>query len=328
MVNAHTGWAIGQDNLWRTTDGGAVWRNVTPLGDSRALFHQLQNQADFSFAGPLVAWMVGGQDYQFLYRTVDGGRRWMRSSIPSNINKVETGTVTNLSFVKRHAGWMVIDQGAAMGIDNATVYRTSDGGEHWTLSGRWHGFDRMGLTALNGKMAWMGEFSPTNRILIAMTTDGGAQWRSVHLPHPAHDGRFAGGVATYAPRFFSPTDGILAVMPGVEPAVTVFYTTQDGGNTWTPGTPLTGGASGVPWSFVGMSRGFASNGRTVYATTDGGRHWAQVGVKNALRGITQLDFTSPRQGWAIAAGRLFETRSGGRRWKALASDKTAADGSP
>lgn len=324
MVNANTGWAIGQDNLWRTTDGGNTWHDVTPTGDSHALFHQVQNQSDFDFHGPDVAWMVGGRDYQYLYRTADGGRHWIRSSIPSNVRSYRTGTVSSLSFVNSLLGWMVINRAVAMGSEYADVYRTSDGGQKWDLVGKWDGPNLSGLAAESAQIAWMGEASVANRAFVAVTTDGGTTWQSVRLPRPpaygANTTYWRVPLTTYPPVFFS-SDGIMAVVPGVQPTVTVFYTTHDAGTTWTPGAPLTARLPDLPWSFVNASRGFASTGGTLYTTTDGGTQWSKV-ASTSLPGTSELDFISARQGWAIAHGQLFETKTGGKTWRNLSASAT------
>ena len=318
MMNAQVGWAIGKDNLWRTTDSGTTWHDVTPSGDSHALFQQVQNQDDFCFLSPSAAWMVGGQHYQYLYRTTDGGHQWKRFSLPSNINNAKTGTVTNVDFVDNHTGWMVISLGAAMGMEHDAVYRTNNGGQHWTLEGTPTLSDSTGLAAQSAQQASMGQAIPVNKVVAAMMTDGGTHWKAQDLPslpgYGPHSPYQGVGIATAPPVFFSPEDGVMAVVPGVQPMVTVFYTTQDGGKAWTPGTPVKGGVKNLTWSFAGATHGFVSDGNTLYATTDGGKHWATVQPNISLKGVTELDFISPQNGWAIVRGQLLITHDGGRTW--------------
>ena len=325
-MDAQTGWAIGKDNLWRTTNGGAAWHKVTPKGDSRALFQQVGNQRDFSFLSPSAAWMVGGQNYQYLYRTTDGGQHWKRFSIPSNINNPKTGTVTNVDFVNSQSGWMVISLGAAMGREREAIYRTSNGGHNWTLESTSTFADSTGVAAQSPQTAWMGQALPMSQVVEARTTDGGSQWHNEKLPPPPGYGLNSPyqGASMYAspPVFFSSKDAVIEALPGVQPMVAVFYTTENGGKTWTPGAVVKGGVKNLTWSFADVSHGFVSDGRTLYATTDGGAHWRPVQPNISLAGVTQLDFISPQNGWAIVRGQVLITHDGGRSWSPNEVDPT------
>ncbi|HEX6972361.1 MAG TPA: hypothetical protein VF234_09090, partial [Limnochordia bacterium] len=73
MIDAQVGWGRSQDRcLWRTSDGGERWRDVTPPGVAAGAdcgFHALNRGR---------AWVVtlAMGESATVYRTSDGGETW------------------------------------------------------------------------------------------------------------------------------------------------------------------------------------------------------------------------------------------------------------
>lgn len=361
MTSATAGWALySPDNpaaprgnpgtlLARSTDSARTWADVTPpaarpmlasAGASDVLYPVDADRAYLAVTTPAEPGQPAATvSTSVVFATADGGRTWTESA-PVNPGD---GGVTMLSFADWAHGWLVVDLGAAMGQNPVRLYRTADGGRHWSVvaaspamgsvtaggSGIPVQCDKSGITFATVSTGWLTSACAagmTDSLLVSR--DGGATWAPQSLPVPAGffgDGggevfgpQFAGsaGFVTLAPsagghpvllasqdlgrswhqlalpagagqypqvRFFSPARGILVSMGAQGALGGVFYTTADGGRTWTPvpqGTRFTqSGANvefaspqaGFAWSQGGDSQGAAPP--AMYATADSGRRW-------------------------------------------------------
>jgi photosystem II stability/assembly factor-like uncharacterized protein len=108
FADAHTGWAVGDDEtILVTRDGGTHWEPQNS-GTDKDLW-------GVHFADAHTGWAVG--DRGTILGTHDGGTRWE----PQN-----SGTDKHLSgmhFADAHTGWVVADDG--------TILATHDGGTNW-----------------------------------------------------------------------------------------------------------------------------------------------------------------------------------------------------
>ncbi|MFM8424519.1 MAG: hypothetical protein ACKOBL_05025, partial [Chloroflexota bacterium] len=120
MLDEVYGWAITEERIIRTNDGGVTWYNVTPgnLADAGYLVHT-------SFLDATTAWVQfpdmnkypnGGK----LYRTIDGGLTWETFTTPFSGG--------SLHFVDANNGWMMADLGVGAGSMAVSIFQTSDGG--------------------------------------------------------------------------------------------------------------------------------------------------------------------------------------------------------
>lgn len=76
MLDAQTGWALASDQVWRTTDGGLHWRDVTPKPAASAAPAQVHT-ADFLSAS--LAWIAlssAQADVSAIAETTNGGQTW------------------------------------------------------------------------------------------------------------------------------------------------------------------------------------------------------------------------------------------------------------
>ena len=120
-----------QTAVYRTFDAGSHW---TPVLRFTTTIGSLVWIRLFSQRVGLVAATVGPltatANYHFtaaLFSTHDGGRHWQRFPLPVNY-ATETGTI---SFPDPQHGWLWYGK-AAMGSMSVYMYRTMDGGCHWS----------------------------------------------------------------------------------------------------------------------------------------------------------------------------------------------------
>ena len=76
MFDAKNGWALVNGQMWRTTDGGLHWRNVTPKAATTAPI--FITTTDFLTAR--LAWLAyspDGTSAPEIEETTDGGQTWV-----------------------------------------------------------------------------------------------------------------------------------------------------------------------------------------------------------------------------------------------------------
>jgi hypothetical protein len=115
MLDENTGYAVGDNQvLCKTTDGGENF-----------LVYEWNGYSDFTgiriwgvhATSDLNAWAVA--DSGVVFRTVDGGNTWSRSTIAG-----EEDVLSDICFVNANTGYIV-------GY-NGLIFKTSDGGNTWT----------------------------------------------------------------------------------------------------------------------------------------------------------------------------------------------------
>jgi photosystem II stability/assembly factor-like uncharacterized protein len=108
--------------IWVTRDAGAHWLGrPVPLANPYGIF-----PSAVSIASPLDVVAASGTD---LYATSNGGEHWRDISLRGLPPRSE---ITQLAFTSSRDGWAVIY--VRPGIEG-TLFRTTDGGRHWTPAG-------------------------------------------------------------------------------------------------------------------------------------------------------------------------------------------------
>jgi photosystem II stability/assembly factor-like uncharacterized protein len=150
---------------------------------------------------------------------------------------------------------------------------------------------------------------------IRATVDGGETWQPVG-PAPANASQL---------RFTTPRDG-WAFDPG-------FWTTHDGGYTWTanPGLPAVAAlevASDTVWAIAATPTGAVAPAATLYVSHDSGATWQTVSHPPIAGPAWQLVRAGPDAGWVLSwanygyprqgpIGTLLGTQDAGRTWQPL-----------
>jgi len=268
-------------DVFGTVNGGRTWTTSAPL--------KVSGYAVFlSFAGPERGWllMTDGAAMQRqpvqLYRTTDGGLRWSLIAQTAGAGIASTGLPVacdkaDLAFPAASVGYI----GGACNVLSGVLLVSRDGGVDWAsqalpVSAASCGD---GCEVSGPQFAGQTGFLVIDRAPWApyflVSQDLGMTWQSEPLPSGAgEDPRI---------QFFGPLSGIL-VSAGPQGIIGhVFYTTADGGQTWTAvpqGRSFT--QLGTSFDFVSARTGFAwalgadaqgSSSPAMYQTTDSGRTW-------------------------------------------------------
>ncbi|GAB4455985.1 MAG: hypothetical protein Kow0070_05230 [Anaerolineales bacterium] len=321
MLDSVNGWAVSDDAILRTTDGGVTWYNV--LGNI------LPGGAYFASANS--GWVISRT--RTLYHTANGGVTWNQFAVP-----FDGGTI---QFLDETTGYVFQITGAAMNKQSVALYKTTDGGATWTktydndptVPGSSNtlplGGHKSGITFSAAATGWIGGDIPTDGYFyFYKTTDSGVTWSRLQLAIPA--GYESAFISTTAPKFFNANEAILPVLmtTGAGMRDLFLYSTRDGGNTWTPSPAfarsaelpdITSMTHAVSWDWAGV----------LHVTTDGGSSWITITPNiNLSEDFRGLDFVSPTTGWAVRAPSngttlLYQTLDGGYTWTLLSGNQPA-----
>ena len=187
MLNELDGWAITENAILRTTDGGSTWYNVSPQGVTEFGYGTANTFLSASQAWVMVTNWSDPIGSGLLYRTSDGGLTW-------TVYPVAFGS-GDLTFIDEQNGWMMAALGIAAGSMGVAIYQTDDGGATWTQTYTNDpnlenardslplGGIKSNLTPLNAKTAWVGGvvYAPETFYLYK-SSDSGQTWAPQTLP--------------------------------------------------------------------------------------------------------------------------------------------------
>lgn len=265
-----TGESDGAARVYRTTDRGATWTDVSPAGTEGLSFRDVEVNGKVAH---VLA--IGPGEASRIYRSTDGGASWTEAFRNTDA----------AAFYDCMAFYPGGQKGLAVSdpVDGKLrILWTSDRGETWTVlpsAGMPASADEFGFAASGdclvtaGKAAFLITGGAQSRVL--RSDDRGLNWTAVASGIPA--GEFAGG---FAGAFASPRRGIAVGGDFADPTDTTDNTahTRDG-RTWTGGTDLTHIGEDVTyvrgWKLAvttGDYRGSVGSS----LTTDGGVNWTRV----------------------------------------------------
>ena len=340
MIDATTGWSIGglgnvPNHVFSTTDGGSIWKDVTPP-ETEPLSGTQKTALGF-FQDAKTAWVTyainGGNPVPsqvVVWHTSDGGVSWQASQPLDLTGLSEIYVPSDMQFVGGQNGWLLAHVGVGMMHDYVVIYHTTDGGTSWRriidpyIDGGIQSCSKTAMVFTDATHGWLtGDCHGVKAgALLFKSTDAGSTWQEVNLPEPtSYPGIFSNeapvACGTYNPFFFGNDLGHLSVncqdYQGTQNTSTYFiYTTQDGGNTWTS-APYPGEAL----YFFSAETGWALSNK-IQLTTDGGVTWKPI---SDVTWTPQMDFISEQIGWAVArsdnAIALVKTDNSGARWTEL-----------
>ncbi len=315
------------------------WRDATP-----PVARGVNTIDDVSFSDPQHGWVAEyncGPNTDYVYRTVNGGHTWHFLGKPT-IRSCGGGP-TFLSFVDSEHGWMEpLQPNAPAG----GLLQTNDGGSSWrTIIKPINDFPSSRYFCI-GPMSFI---SPSSGWAarcdghLLVSHDAGVHWNGVDVdvkPDTAH--------SFDTPKLSGEVGAMAAVLGRKRASNTAFFTSSDGGGTWTqrelrPIAPCplrtNGGfyqtfwpesiASPPVWWVVSSG----SKQTTVQLTKDAGRHWSSItatGLPPLTCSVTDISAVSASDAWAVAttssrfekqgqvtiiSNWVFTTSDGGRTWK-------------
>lgn len=273
-VGRNTAWVAGENatddggkgTVYRTTDGGQTWQNVSPDVGAELAFRDVE-AASARVASVLA---IGPGKKSRIYRTTDGGRNWTKTFQNTNENAF-------FNCIDFYAGGK-----RGLGVSDPVngkfrIIRTTDSGRSWDVVGRSgmpaaadgeFNFAASGTClTITGRHAYMASGGAASRVYHS--DDSGNTWDVAESPIPATE---AGGVFSIA--FKNPRLGVVVGGDFEAPDNGVDASGWSRNKSaFRPGGDLGGYRSGADW-VDGSRRAFVAVGPTGSdASTDGGRTW-------------------------------------------------------
>ncbi|HEY3747326.1 MAG TPA: glycosyl hydrolase [Gemmatimonadaceae bacterium] len=172
------------DGVWRTSDGGKTWTSLG-LTETRQISRVRVNPTN-----PDIAY-VGAQGHVFgpnaergVYKTTDGGKSWRKilyrndsTGITDLVMDAKDPQTLYAAFWQAwRTPWQLVSGGAGSGI-----FKTTDGGEHWTEITRNAGLPQgvignigLAISPVNPNHVWALIEADSGGVFRSM--DGGATW--------------------------------------------------------------------------------------------------------------------------------------------------------
>lgn len=236
FVTENTGWIVGsKGTIYKTSDGGTSWI------EQDAGVHCDLN--DVIMLDENSGYIAG--DSSVVLKTINGGINWERLDLQTPYYV----KMSSVFFIDDLKGWVGGDY---------RIYRTSDGGQTWSVHEFWWADwvdDIQFLDSLTGYRA--GRF-------IEKTLDGGESWDMLSVPV----------VSNYTDVYFlNPDTGWVC-------GENLLIRTTDGGESW---TSLQSEYYAVQIVFTSFTTGFRLGPGYIAKTTNGGLNWSNYLTPNCSR---------------------------------------------
>ena len=292
--------------LYKTSSAKLQWTKVLEVSSKGSI-----RRLWFFGSGRVSAWLgsdfLGPPTPSLIMRTADGGARWGSSPAPGDEG------VIGVSFITPAEGWDLVSTGVATHNQGCVLYRTRDGGGHWTEIARVIPFqpstsglrsdEKTGVEFRDADNGWIETESIASMGYLYVSRDGGATWKQQLLRPPA--GMPDNFVRVLPPKFFGDRAGVaVALLPRGTLAVPFVYQTADGGRSWADPRelPIQGLGDSKAWDFLSPGIWAASSDRTLWLSSDAGRTWSQLSVPfPPTHKIDRVRFTGPTRVWLIGS---------------------------
>jgi photosystem II stability/assembly factor-like uncharacterized protein len=334
MSSSGVGWLFAGAKVYRSTNKGADWTDVSPIalsGLPSVAFALDKNHAWLATSSNQLAQT---QSEVAFYGTADGGSSWQRLG-----GQVIDGSLLHqVTFVDPTHGWLLVGRGAATGSEAVSVWGTTDGGRSWVEFARSpmpqrsgaigelsSDCDKSGITFRDDMTGWVTGGCAAGAPYLYRTKDGGRTWRSQTLPRATGEASLALGYGSNAnpPVFLTQSVGLLPVnLVGSNnvPALDV-YITRDGGSTWVSTVPV---LSGGVMAAISPDYWVVDIPPQQIAATSDGQHYDAISSDTDLTQVEQLSFADEQNGLALVAlangdNELLRTIDGGAHWSAISA---------
>jgi photosystem II stability/assembly factor-like uncharacterized protein len=309
-VDRHTAWVSGGSvtsggpgKVWRTSDGGATWQDVSPPETGGLMLRDVEARS----AEVAQVLAIGPGEASRIYRTTDGGQTWEET-----FRNSEEAAFYNCMdfFADGRRGLAVSDP-----VDGKfRVIGTEDGGRSWQVlpdagmpdsTGEFNFSASGDCLVISGQRAYFGSGGEAARVFSS--TDRGITWRTTDSTVPAGEAAGVFGLAFRDSRHGLAVGGDFAAPADTEqtddPADITAYTGD--GASWTNGGDLTHLGEDAAWlpgtrrTFLTVGESGAVAGSSI--THDGGRTWRAFSEV----GFHTLDCTYDGACWAAGgSGRV------------------------
>jgi photosystem II stability/assembly factor-like uncharacterized protein len=264
------------DGIYKSTDAGATW-SYAGLRETHMTTKILVDprNANVVYASSMGHVFKPNPD-RGVYKSTDGGKSWSKilfvddntGGADLSMDPKHPGTIYAAMWQAQRVPWKLTSGGPGSGL-----YKTTDGGAHWTKISKNPGF----ATGTLGKIGVSVSASSPNVVYaivqaldggVFRSADGGATWKLVNNEMKLRQRAFY-----YTAIFADPANPAVAYAPNVDS----LWKTVDGGRTWKPLQGIPHGDHHIVWVNPNDTKILLEGndgGATV--SVDGGAHWSTV----------------------------------------------------
>jgi photosystem II stability/assembly factor-like uncharacterized protein len=263
-------------------------------------------------------------------RTLNGGVSWFDVTPPDM--KGDLFGVSSEFTDAMHA-WILITE--PPDYQAGTLFRTSDGGQHWSSSTT--PFGAGDLEFVDANTGWMmsdlGVGAGSMAVSVFQTTDGGATWTRTYTNDSSLEGAGESLPRSGIKNQITPLNSQTAWISGIiySPGTIYLYRTDDGGRVWfkinlvMPKGVEQSDFSVDEMEFVSETTGILAlrvGGDQIqtyiYMTEDGGNTWSLSG--SPVNGSGQIEYLSVTDYIMYGMDQFHVTRDAGRLWSTISPD--------
>ena len=331
MVSTSKGWAFSILGVVRTTDGGHLWKLVSPsnLPKTQPLPCGGYPGAVSLFAtGPDRAWFARSCDSSSeqltnqitVWRTTNAGLTWSSTILVGH--GIQGPNDIDLDFLERGPGWVAPESTSGGGVAIESLFATRDGGARWTsIFSNESARNLLGFSSETQGYGFSEREYPNASDFSdfpLVTSDGGLTWDHRSVPIPA--GYDTGAIDVGSAGFSGANSAAIPVMlfhtSPIGGYLFTTYLTRDGGLHWSHTAVLHGRLLG---DFFSATDGWTEDGKSLMHTTNSGRSWSRV-ADNVPAALGGYAFVTPKVGFMIGSdpsngrGGILFTRNVGRAW--------------
>ncbi|HVA56456.1 MAG: glycosyl hydrolase [Gemmatimonadaceae bacterium] len=264
---------ISGDGVFRSADGGKTWARAG-LEDTHTISNLVidPKNPDVVYASSMGHVFTPDQ-YRGVFKTTNGGRTWTRVLFVNDstgaINLVMDPQHPNVLYAAMWQAyrkpWTLVSGGAGSGI-----YKTTDGGAHWTNISRHPGLPhemlgKIGITVAASDPDVVYTIIQAKNGGVFRSGDGGATWKRVNAEWKLRQRAFY-----YMAIFADPTNPNTVYMPEVDG----LFVSHDGAKTFTPLHPPHGDNHVVWINPHDPKILLEGNDGGATVSTDGGKTWS------------------------------------------------------
>jgi photosystem II stability/assembly factor-like uncharacterized protein len=313
FINESTGFVFN-DSIYRTTDGGLSWQNITTF--------QTSSISGITFVGDSTGWVLsflevshwwGTEHIYTIYKTTDQGNSWTE--------QYQNSYIASFNFVSPDRGYL---------FEKDKLYSTTDGGSTWNFKAD------LPVSFSYGKFisSTIGILKTENQLY--RTTNGGESWNLVFdSEYTIYEIYFkdsyivvtgANGYMIYSTNSGLTWDSYYTTKVKGE-LRSVFFTdlqygwavgtnnsavrTTNSGDTWNEVTITNIDEEFLSIWFIDRNIGFIGGANNLYKTVDQGSNWSIV-LSNKV--IFDVQFLDEEKGFALGYQSFFSTTDGGTSW--------------
>jgi len=214
--------------VWKTTDQGANWTNITPDLPNLAIsaLAVCQSQPSTIYAGTGEGFgnldAISGAG---IFKSIDGGGTW--SQLPSTVQDNSFRTVNRVVVDPANPDIVVVAAGSSTNIfETATsgIYRSSDGGTSWA---KVYTSESLVQQVIASPSDFSVQYASVREAGVLKSIDAGLTW-AMTATDIKSNGRIELAVsATNPSKVAASVEGSLSGEAGAD-----LYLTQDGGSSW------------------------------------------------------------------------------------------------